>query len=350
VSVRFVILLLALFAASIPGSIAGESTEATGGFSQGVTFAEYSPLASRPELMRRLMDPLTAAKLLKSLSRSGGIAQDQPIDLAQEHFVVRVPTHMPASGYALLVFLPPWEGATLPQGWGPVLERHGVIYVSAAKTGNDTSITERREPMALLAAFNAMQKYRIDPSRVYIGGFSGGSRVALRVALGYPDVFHGALLIAGSDPIGNSQAPLPPAELFREFQTSTRLVFLTGADDEINLNQDLGSRQSLREWCVFDVDTQDMPRQGHGIANPSGLERALGALTRHAHVDSAALDECQARLDSALTERFRRLNELLTENRYDDARTLLQQIDLHYGGYAMPKMVEFAQRIESLRR
>jgi poly(3-hydroxybutyrate) depolymerase len=52
--------------------------------------------------------------------------------------------------------------------------------------------------LALIAAQNAMAQYSVDPQQVYIGGFSGGSRVALRLALGYPDVFHGALLNAGS--------------------------------------------------------------------------------------------------------------------------------------------------------
>jgi len=74
--------------------------------------------------------------------------------------------------------------------------------------------------MALLAAYNTMKQYPVDPQQVYIGGFSGGARVALRLALGYPDVFHGALLNAGSDPAGTLDVPLPPADLFRRFQES----------------------------------------------------------------------------------------------------------------------------------
>jgi hypothetical protein len=59
--------------------------------------------------------------------------------------------------------------------------------------------------------------------------------MALRSARGYPDVFHGALLNAGSDPIGNAQSPLPPQELLRQFQESTRVVYVTGAHDNFNL-------------------------------------------------------------------------------------------------------------------
>jgi poly(3-hydroxybutyrate) depolymerase len=110
-----------------------------------------------------------------------------------------------------------------------------MILVSAANSGNGAGVLNRREPLALLAAENIMRSYPLDPERVYIGGFSGGSRMALRIARGYPDVFHGALLNAGSDPIGNAQIPLPPQELLRQFQESTRVVYVTGAHDNFNL-------------------------------------------------------------------------------------------------------------------
>ena len=58
-------------------------------------------------------------------------------------------------------------------------------------------------PLALLAYENIRRSHTLDANRVYVGGMSGGSRVALRVALAYPDVFRGALLNAGSDPIGD---------------------------------------------------------------------------------------------------------------------------------------------------
>ena len=55
------------------------------------------------------------------------------------------------------------------------------------------------EPLALLAAHNIMQPYSVNREHVFIGGVSGGSRIALRVALSYRDLFRGALLNAGSD-------------------------------------------------------------------------------------------------------------------------------------------------------
>jgi poly(3-hydroxybutyrate) depolymerase len=141
------------------------------------------------------------------------------------------------------VFIPPWPRAEVPRQWIPALNRYNTILVTAANSGNEAPTIDRREPLALLALHNIMAQYPVDPQQVYIGGFSGGARVALRVALGYPDVFHGALLNAGSDPIGTLDVPLPPADLFRRFQESTRLVYLTGERDDENLGRDMYSRR-----------------------------------------------------------------------------------------------------------
>jgi len=152
------------------------------------------------------------------------------------------------------------------------------------------------EPLALLAVHNIMARYPVDPQQVYIGGFSGGARIALRLALGYPDLFRGALLNAGSDPIGTADVPLPPAALFKRFQESSRLVYLTGERDEENLAGDMGSRRSLDKWCVFDVVTQTEPRTPHQLADAFSLGRSLDALLGPRQPPSDKLDACRNRL------------------------------------------------------
>jgi hypothetical protein len=51
-----------------------------------------------------------------------------------------------------------------------VLDQFGMIFVSAARSGNDEDIISRREPLALIAAQNAMARYAIDPDKVFVGG------------------------------------------------------------------------------------------------------------------------------------------------------------------------------------
>jgi hypothetical protein len=325
-------------------AIADTEAEFTG-LQSDVVFSSYSPLSSSAELLHRLLSPLNAAQLAKRLTHSAVALRDQPIDLAQERFAVYVPSHLPTQGYGLLVFVPPWENAVLPRGWAAILDRRGVIFVSAANSGNEANILDRREPLALLAAHNIMQRFRVDPERIYIGGFSGGSRVALRLALGYPDVFRGAFLNAGSDPIGDAQVPLPPPDLFSRFQEMTRIVYISGRNDAVNVDKDAASIQSMLEWCVFDWYAERSPWMGHEVAGPTVLDRALEMLDKHAEPKLARLNNCRLRINQELGRKIDQANDLLAAGNVDGARRLLNKIDTHYGGLAAPRSVDLAERI-----
>ncbi len=256
-------------------------------------FSDYGAPSSNPELVRRLVSPLAAARLEQELLHSGKRWADQPVKVSAERYLVQVPSHHPAAGYGLLVFVPPWQDARIPQGWAEVLNDLGVIYVSAARSGNEESVLGRREPLALLAAYNIMRRYAVDPERVYVAGFSGGSRVALRLVLGYPDLFRGAILNAGSDPIGNADIPLPPKDLLLRFQSSVHLVYVTGERDEPHVSDDLLSVRSMRHWCMYNVTSFLQPRTDHEVAAPVALSRALSSLAGSAPPDPAALAACQ---------------------------------------------------------
>jgi len=264
-------------------------------------FTDITPLSGNRELARRLLAPEYFEKLEKNLEQSGRRLAGQPLDLAAERFVIYVPaTPPPPQGYALLVYVPPWEDAKLPPGWGPVLDQFGVVYVSAARSGNRENVFQRRVPLAVLGWHNVIKRYPIDPARVMVGGFSGGSRVAMRVALAYPDIFHGALLNSGSDEIGDTDIPLPPPDLLKRFQEETRLFYLTGERDEVNLEKDALSRQSMRKHCQFSIDAETIPFRGHELPGAASLTHALTILTtlsKTVTLDPEQLASCRARID-----------------------------------------------------
>jgi hypothetical protein len=338
-------LLLWLGVAIFPMPATCDTVAESTGLQNDVVFSDYSPLSSSAELMHRFLSPLNAARAGKRLAQSAVALRDQPIDLAQERFTVFVPSHSPAEGYGLLVFVPPWENAMLPRGWAAILDRHGVIFVSAANSGNEANILDRREPLALLAAHNIMQRFHVDPARIYVGGFSGGSRVALRLALGFPDIFRGAFLNAGSDPIGDAQAPLPPPELFSRFQQMTRIVYISGQNDAVNVEKDAASEQSLREWCVFDWYAERSPWAGHEAAGPAVLGRALDMLDKHAEPDLTRLNNCRLRINQELEKAIAQAGDLLAAGNADRARRSLNKIDTRFGGLAAPRSVDLAARI-----
>jgi hypothetical protein len=324
---------------------AQESSDLVTGLQKNVIFSAYCPLSGSLEVARRTLSPLANVEVARASAR----LRPQAVDLTQERFSVYVPAQRPSRGYALLVFIPPWEDARLPLAWAPVLDENGVIFVSAAKSGNEENVIDRRIPLALLGAYNIMQRYPIDPDRVYIGGFSGGSRVAMRTALAYPDLFRGALLNAGSDPIGGSEALLPPDDLFAQFQSSTRLVYVTGSDDSWNIQHDMVSRDSMKTWCVFATRAETMLKVGHEAATSYSLRRALSTLDQRAPVDPEKLSACQARVAKELAADLRRVADLIERDKPHDAWRSLTKLDIHYGGLAQSESIQLEQRIGARR-
>jgi hypothetical protein len=324
---------------------AQESSDLVTGLQRKVIFSAYSPLSGSVELARRTLSPLANLEVARAKAR----LRPQAIDLTQESFSIYVPAQHSSKGYALMVFIPPWQDAHLPIGWASIFDERGMIFVSAAKSGNEENVIDRRIPLALLGAYNMMQRYPIDPDRIYIGGFSGGSRVAMRTALAYPDLFRGALLNAGSDPIGGSEALLPPDDLFAQFQDSTRLVYVTGSEDSWNIQHDMASRDSMNAWCVFGTSVETMLKVGHDAATPYSVRRAITVLDQRLPVDPVKLAACRSRIANEMAADLQRVAELIERDKPHDAWRSLTKLDIHYGGLASPAIIELEQRIGSRR-
>ncbi|MGH7023478.1 MAG: hypothetical protein ACREEB_07790 [Caulobacteraceae bacterium] len=315
------------------------------GLRQGVIFNEYPPAAAASRLLARVVSPLTAWEMRSALAASGKALKERTLDLRQENFLVYIPPRAPPGGYGLLVFVPPWPSASLPEGWAPVLDRLGYIFVSAAGSGNEANVLTRREPLALVAEANVASLYPLDPARVFVGGFSGGAHVALRLALGFPDIFTGALLDAGADPIGDHAAPLPTIDLFEKFQTRSRLYLVTGSRDRARLAMDTDSLDSLSHWCVAGVVADQIPDAGHAVADPAALERALTVLQSPVRVDARRISACRAGVDRDLAKAEGDVERLLAAGRADEARKALIKLDARFGGLAAPMSVQLAEKL-----
>jgi predicted esterase len=308
-----------------------------------VVFEAYSPLSENAELLRRMLSPLAAHVVDQALARSKKILTAQSIDLSAERFVVHAPPQAPTGGYGVLVFISPNQEAKVPAGWEPILDQYGVIYVSAERSGNAEDVLGRRMPLALLALENIRRRYNLDPDKIYIGGFSGGARVALRVALDYPDVFRGALLNAGSDPIGAPPNHLPAPDLFARFQTASRIVYVTGAADAEVLYRDRDSLQSLDKACVFGGKALVSPATDHEIAKPAALAKALATLGAAAPSDSGRQATCEAALQGEMARQFDHVEALIKAGKRAEAKVLLLRLDGRYGNLARDRILALAQ-------
>jgi pimeloyl-ACP methyl ester carboxylesterase len=332
---------LFLGCAAAPSAVAAQYPR---GAAHEIVFTRYSPLFGNAQILRRLLSPLAQESIRESLARSHEVLAPYAVDLARQRFLVYVPPGAPPSprGFALLVFVPPWDQARLPSGWALQLNHYGVIFVTPADAGNTAAVLSRRVPLALAAEENIVREYPVDPEHIYVGGFSGGSRVALRVALGFPDVFRGALLNAGADPLGGGY-PLPPRNLLQRFQSSSRLVYVTGDLDTASLTSDANSVQSLRDWCVFDAETHETPDTGHEVMSPEAFGQALGRLLSRAHSGPARLDACRTHVRAALQAQLGHAKALISRGNRSAAHKLLLEIDERYGGLAAPQILALAR-------
>jgi pimeloyl-ACP methyl ester carboxylesterase len=212
-----------------------------------------------------------------------------------------------------------------------------MIFVSADQSGNDKQVRTRRMPLALIAAANIMRQYPVDPSRVFVAGFSGGAQVALRLALAYPDVFRGAILNSGSELIGTSDVPLPAADLFHLFQTRSRIVYTTGDFDLQPYSKERGSVASLADFCVAQITELTMWHKSHQTADEITFSKALDALLAPAQPDAMA--DCRAKLDADIQAQLHQVETLIAAGDKAGAKSLLHDIDAKYGGLAAPKSV-----------
>ena len=98
--------LLASVMAPLIGS-AQEAADSVTGLQRDVIFSDYSPLSGSVELAHRTLSPLANVEIARA-TRNAPL-RPQAIDLTQERFSVYVPAQRPSQGYALMVFIPPWQ-------------------------------------------------------------------------------------------------------------------------------------------------------------------------------------------------------------------------------------------------
>ncbi len=330
-----------LLASACPGQPAPGSA----GLHADVTFSEYPPEAAAGEIVRRLLTPLAAAQVERTLKASHQELRDASLDPESERFTVFVPAHAPAAGYALLVFIPPWPEAKLPPGWQEGLERYGTIFVSAARSGNEANDLTRRVPLALMAVANLKRQYPLDAARIYVGGFSGGARVALRLALAYPDIFRGALLNAGSDPIDAGPPSPPPPELLHAFQSGSRIVYVTGEADTQHLRMDADSEESLRRFCQFDYRADVTPRAAHEVAGGAAFAGALHELATPDVPAAGKLEACNAALGQKVDAQLQGVSALIASGRRAQAEEALIGLDRRMGGLAAPRSLRLQDEL-----
>lgn len=304
---------------------------------------EPSPLVNGEEFSRRLLSPLSAADIHRFLQASGRRLAPEDFVAGVEAVDLYVPAKAPPGGYGLLVFIPPADDFPLPRDWHAALEKRGLVVAMPRKAGNDADVIGRRIPLALHAHHHASANLAIDPERVYVGGFSGGARLAQRIAIAWPDVFRGSLQFAGSVVVGENLLPPPPRDLLDLARQRSRFVLVSGSLDLPNRRNDAEARARLESLCFAGVRGFGPPRLDHWVPDGRAFAKALDQL--ETPVPAEGHDACARTLDAEVAQALDAVDGQLARGDAAGARNALTQLDDRFGGLAAPRSLELARRI-----
>jgi hypothetical protein len=190
--------------------------------------------------------------------------------------------------WGILVFINADDGASLPAGLEALLEKRKLVGVSPYRAGNGRNIFDRFR-LAIDAAVQLQKRHRLDGSRIYVSGFSGGGRVASMLGVAYADLFAGAMPLCGvnfytdipSEPGRHwGRGYVPVDEALTIAKAKNRYVLVTGEKD-FNLKNtravhDLGFRkEGFKKTLLLEV-----PGLAHGPPPAEWLDRGLEFLDR----------------------------------------------------------------------
>ncbi len=213
------------------------------------------------------------------------------LDITSEEFYVYKPkSYTGTTPFGLIVYMSPSDSCGVPAGWTDVLEKRHLLFVAPQGVGNE-SVYSRRLGLGVMGALAMIQQYKVDPSRVYAAGLSGGARAANALGLYQPDLFKGTIQDCGADfyktvahnhttnwtdSLGNSYGVLPdvqPADLAAA-KSNVRFTLVTGPND-FRHNNLLDLYENGYKPGGFKCRMIDVPGMGHQDCNGETLNQTL---------------------------------------------------------------------------
>jgi len=223
-----------------------------------VTFARAEGLATSES-------GATLASLFKP-DEIAGLAKTLPADQTVNFRVWWSETKHPG----LLVFVSPTDSGEPPRGWLELLRRKQLSWVAADGFGNEKP-SAQRVLVAMMALSLAQRSAGLDRKRIYIGGMSGGGRIASMTAPRFPQMFSGGLYIVGA----NFGMP-DDAQLLRQ-AAENRYVFITG-DKDFNRSDMKRVFSRYRRKGLESSLLMDLPGYAHEYPNAEQLGHAIDFL------------------------------------------------------------------------
>jgi predicted esterase len=212
-------------------------------------------------------------------------AEEPPAyEVSKETFDVLLPAGWDGkSPLGLFLWIDAGDQPRLSEPWEKILAKHQLVYAGARRSGNPRNLFDRLR-LAIDANHNLRQRLPIDGRRVYVSGFSGGSRVASMLGVAWGEMFSGTICCMGVNFYTDVAAPdgkvyglsyLPDEELLPLVKKHCRFALVTGGKD-FNRPNTLGAfgngfqKEGFEHVRVFDI-----PEHGHSLPPPEWLDQAI---------------------------------------------------------------------------
>ncbi len=213
--------------------------------------------------------------------------------------------------WPLVIFVSPENRPVGWPFWEATCRDHGVLFAGIRDAGNGV-VKARRVRAVVEALGDLRQRYRIDPDRTYLAGFSGGGYIASEVAMALPEY------VGGVVSYGHSPGP-PPSPWGRQ-----------RASERLSVAIVCGERESAAVWAKefhapqlrglgFRTDLQLIEGMGHTMPGPAATEEAFAWLEQGLAQRRAARRNGAAILDAATSR------EKLAAAWLEDAKARLEQ-------------------------
>ncbi|MSU35199.1 MAG: hypothetical protein EXS36_08795 [Pedosphaera sp.] len=185
-----------------------------------------------------------------------------------------------------MAWVSPGNSPGIPSDWISELAQSRLLVVSAANKGNERAIADRLR-LALDATYNVCREFPIERKRIYIGGMSGGGRVASMLGIACADVFAGALCVCGVNyfrDLADAHGQFYPASYRPDLRVlplakrSERVALITGEFDPNRENtKDTFEKGFLRDGFK-NVRYFEIPGMRHAMPSGGVLYSALNFL------------------------------------------------------------------------
>jgi hypothetical protein len=225
-----------------------------------------------------------------------GIERAKPnmYEINAERFRIHVPEELAAAGgaggWGVMVWCDAGRGGRLPADLDDLLAKNKLIAVAAYNAGNDRGVGVRIG-LALDAVHNLRQKYpTLDVHRTYVGGISGGAKVAEMAAMAFPEVFDGAICCAGANWYKDMPVPdkpntawprtfsKPPVKTFADARDQVGFILITGQRDGNYTPMKTMFEKGFQADGFKHVSFYDVPGLGHQTPPGEFFEKAIDEL------------------------------------------------------------------------